>query len=310
MKKKFTILTAILLCLVMVMSFAGCSTSGSEEDVDTFVAATIDVGEDIPVSEAEIIAFYNDIITKVQTDSNFTAENKPGLSTSESIHIDGIKVLSYNAETGEATENDALKALSASAKAIKDRMLGGIDTSVPVIPFGDMNASIDSVIYPYDSTASLLTAEDVIKAECNADGSNLNISITLNNSVETVDNIFGIRDKAEVIAAMNAECAKLANITDYTVTYVADEENNTYSTINLSVELEQQEDGSYKCTGRITSFRINIIADVTANATCNGSFADYGDIQVQFRFTDEKNYSFDWMGNATWEPVEPASEAE
>lgn len=309
MKKKFTILTAILLCFAMVMSFAGCSSSGEEDEVDTFVAATIDVGDDIPVSEAEIIAFYNDILIKVQTDSNFTAENKPGLNTSESIHADGIKVLSYNAETGEATENDALKALNASAKTIKDRIISGIDTSIPVIPFGDMNTSFSSVIYPYNSAVSTLTAEDIIKAECNADGNNLNIAITLNNTVETVDNVFGIRDKAKVIASMNEECADLATINDYTVTYVADEENNAYSTINLSVELEQQEDGSYKCTGRITSFRINIISDVVANATCKGSFADYGDIQIQFRFTDEKNYSFDWMGNATWEPVEPASEA-
>lgn len=310
MKKKFSVLTAIALCFVMIVSFAGCNTSGNEEEVDTFVAATLDVGDDMPVSEADIVAFYNDIITKVQTNSNFTAENKPGLNTSESIRADGIKVLSYNAETGEATESDALKALNASSKAIKDRMIGGIDTSVPVIPFGDMNTSISSVIYPYDAAVSNLTVEDVVKAECNANGNNLNIAITLNNTFETVGNVFGIRDKAEVLAAMNEKCADYANINDYTVNYVADAENNTYSTINLSVELEKQEDGTYKCTGRITEFRISIIADVVANATCNGSFADYGDIQIQFRFTDEKNYSFDWMGTADWEPVEPASEAE
>lgn len=310
MKKKFSILTAIVLCLTILVSFAGCSDTGTEEEVDTFVAATIDVGDDIPVSVAEIVAFYNDIIIKVQNNDNFTAENKPGLNTSESIRVDGLKVLAYDAATGEATEDDSLKALNASAKAIKDRMLGGIDTSIPVIAFGDMNASASSVIYPYDAAASMLTIEDVVKAECNANGSNLNIAITLNNTAETVANIFGIRDKAELIAYMNENCAGYANISDYTVNYVADEESNTYSTINLSVELEKQEDGTYKCTGRITEFKIKMIADVAANATCEGSFADYGDIQVQFRFTDEKNYSFDWMNEASWEPVEPASEAE
>lgn len=306
MKKKISVLVAVILCIAMLASFAGCSSTGEEENADAFVAATLDVEDNIPVSEAEIIAFYNDIITKVQIDSNFTAENKPGLNTGESISADDIKILSYNAVTGEATESDSLKTLNDSAKAIKDRIIGGIDTSVPVIPFGDMSTSISSVIYPYDTAEVTLTDDDVISAACNADGNNLNISIVLNNTPETVNNVFGIRDKAAVLAALNENCADYASINDYTVNYVADEESNTYSTINLSVELEKQDDGSYKCTGRITSFRINIIADVAANITCKGSFADYGDLQIQFRFTDEKNYSFDWMGSADWEPVSEA----
>ncbi len=303
MKKKTSILTAIILCITIILSFAGCTTTDNEEDTDTFVAATLDVGDDIPVSEAEIIAFYNDIITKVQNDSNFTAENKPGLNTSESIRVDDIKVLSYNSATGEATEDDSLKALNSSAKAIKDRILNGIDTSIPVIPFGDMNKSFSSVIYPYDSAVMNLTAEDVIKAECNVDGNNLNISFVLNNTADTVSNVFGIRDKADLLSDFNKNSADYAVINDYNVNYVGDEESNTYSTINLSVELEKQDDGTYKCTGRITSFRIQIIADVAANITGKGSFADYGDLQIQFRFTDEKNYTFDWMGNANWEPT-------
>ena len=308
MKKKFSVLITIALCVAMILSFAGCSTTDAgEEETDAFVAATIDVGDSLPVSTSEIIAFYNDIITKVQTDSNFTAENKPGLNTSESIRVDNLKVLAYDAATGEATEDDSLKALNNSAKAMKDRILGGIDTSIPVIPFGDMNTSFNTVIYPYGSAVTNLTADDVLKAESSADGNNLNIYIVLNNTAETVNNVFGTRDKAALIETLNTNCADYADINDYTVNYVADEENNTYSTISLTVELEQQDDGTYKCTGRITSFKINIIADVAANITCKGSFAEHGDVQLQFRFTDEKNYTFDWMGNANWEPTSEAA---
>ena len=304
MKKKLSVLLALMLCVVMTVSFTSCSLFATEEtEEDEFVAATLDVGNALPASEAEIVAFYNDIITKVQTDSNFTAANKPGVNASESINADGIKVLAYNTATGEAAESDALKGLNASAKTIKDRMLSGIDTSIPVIAFGDMNTSISTVIFPYDSAVSKLTVEDVVKAECNADGNNLNISIVLGNDVATIENVFGSRNKEAVLANLNENCADFAEIKDYTLNYVADEESNTYSTINLSVELEKQEDGTYKCTGRITSFNIRVVADVAANATCKGAFADYGDIQIQFRFTDEKSYSFDWMGNATWEPT-------
>lgn len=309
MKKRFTVLTATILCLVMALTFASCSDTAAEEDsTDEFAAATVDVSDSIPVSEAEIINFYNDIITKVQLADTFTAENKPGLKTSESLRVDNINILTYDAAKGEAYENEALNALNKSAKAIKDRILSGIDTSVPVIAFGDMNSSIDSVIYPYDNPQTALTADDVIKAESSADGNNLNISITLNNDITTVENVFGTRDKTEVLAMFNEECKDYALINDYTVNYVADEENNTYSTINLSVELEQQDDGTYKCTGRITSFNIRVIADISATATCVGSFKDNGDIQINFRLTDEKYYEFDWLGTADWEPVEEVTE--
>lgn len=310
MKKKISIFAAIMLCFAVMASFAGCTATGDAEDVtDEFVAATLDINQSIPVSEAEIIAFYNDLMTKVQSDSSYTAENKPGVKTNESIGADNIKVLAYNAETDEAVESDALNALNKSAKEIKNRIIGGIDTSIPVVAFGDTQDSISRVIYPYDSESVTLRADDVLEATCNADGNNLNISITLNNTFETVNNVFGTRDKDAVLSAMNENCKAYATINDYTVNYVADEESNTYSTINLSVELEKQEDGTYACTGRITSLNIRIIADVAANVTMGGSFADKGDVQVQFRLTDEKNYEFDWLGTASWEPVEATSEA-
>ena len=308
MKKRFTVITAILLCFVMMFTFASCSGT-QEEEGEEFKGATIDVGDAIPVSESEIIAFYNDIITKLQLEDTFTAENKPGLKTDESLHVDNINVLKYDAATATASEDGSLEALNKSAKALKDRILGGIDTSIPVIGFGDMNTSFNTVIYPYGKAVVSLTDDDVISAESFADGNNLNISIKLNNTVETVENVFGTRVKEEILDKMNAESKDYATINDYTVNYVADEENNVYSTINLSVELEKQDDGKFACTGRITSFNIKVIADVAAVATATGSFADYGDIQINFRLTDEKNYEFDWLGNSTWEPkAEEATE--
>jgi hypothetical protein len=286
----------------MMFSFASCSGSGNESDEDEFVAATIDVGDSIPVSKKEIINFYNNIITKLQLEDTFTAENKPGVNTSESLYVDNINVLSFDKATGEATEDAALTAFNKSTNVIKSRILSGIDTSVPVLGFGDMNASIDSVIYPYDNPEVKLTTENVINAESFADGNNLNISITLANDNATIENVFGTRDKISVLETFNEKCKDYVAIDDYTVNYVADEENNTYSTINLSVELEKQDDGTFKCTGRITSFNIKVIADISAVATPVGSFADYGDIQINFRLTDEKNYEFDWLGNSTWEP--------
>lgn len=302
MKKRLSILTAIILCFAVMCSFAACTgTTDGDEDETEFIAATLPVSDDIPVSESEIITFYNDIITNLQKSDMFDESNKPGIKLSESLGADSIQILSYNADTDEATENDALTTLNKSAKAIKNRIIGGIETASTTIGFGDTDTAFNTIFYPYNGESNLNT-DDVIDAECSVNGSTLNVKITLNNDVNTINNVFGTRDKATVLEAINENSKDYAAINDYTVNYVADEENNTYSTIEMAVEVEQQADGTYVCSGRIKSLKIRILCDVSANMTCTGSFADYGDLQVNFRFTDEKNYEFDWLGTATWEP--------
>ena len=296
MKKTFSILIALMLCFAMVFSFAGCTTTtGEEEESDAFVAATIATPDGLPTSTSEIIAFYNNIISSVQENANFTAANRPGVKTNESLGVSNIEFVNVQDNENDTYSTDGL---NASAKAIKDRILGKIDTSVPVIAFGDMDASISSVVYPYDS------------AECNANGDNVNISIVLAGSADTINNVFGTRDKASVLANVNENCKGYLTVDDYTVDYpcVNTDEEKTYSTIDLSVELEKQADGTYACTGRITNFKIRVIADIKATAKCEGSFAELETIELNFRLTDEKTYEFDWLGTASWEPVEATTE--
>ena len=307
MKKRASSIAAILLCILMVFSFASCTDDTVEEE--EFVAATLDITDDIPVSETEIIAFYNDIIRKVQDADAFTAENKPGLNYSESISAGDLNILAYN-DAGEATEDGKLDALNASANAIKNRIIGGTPTDSVIIGFGDTNTSFADALNAGEDVYEL-TADDVLCAECHVDGSKLYIAINLAGKEETVKNVFGTRNKADVLAGINEYSKDYAEVTDYAVTYVEDAENNTYSTINLEVEVEKQADGSFKCTGRVMNINIRVICDVSADVTCKGSFADNGNIQVNFRFTDSKNYTFDWMGTESWEPIaESASEAE
>lgn len=301
MKKRLTTVMALLLCVSMALCLSSCGKTDVDEDVSDFVAATIPVSANVPVSKQEIIDFYNDIISKVQDNTTFTSENRPGVKTNESLRVGDLKILAFNKATGTATESDSLKSLNKSAKAIKDRILGGIDLSIPVVPFGDMNTSVADVIYPYDSAVSAISAEDVVFAECNVDSNNLNVYLKLSSAPETIDKVFGIRDKASIISDMNSHSSEYAEIQDYTLSYVNDAENDVYSSIYLSVEVEKQEDGTFVCTGRITSLDIKIISDVSAEVEAKGSFADSGDLQVNFRLTDEKYYEFDWLGTSTWE---------
>lgn len=297
MKKRIAALVAVLLTLTIVFSFAGCTPDGGEEEVSEFVPATIDMGDDVPVSEAQIIAFYNQLIDSLIAEGTFTNENKPGVKVSESMKADSVKVLSLDKSTGEATESDALAPLNKSLKAIRDRIIAGVPKDSRVSKFGSAESehTIASLFSGND-----VTLDDVIKAECSSDGNNINILLTLAPTAETAANVFGVRDKAEVISAINEYSKEYAEVSDYTVNYVADEENNVYSTIALSVEVAPDETGEYKCTGRITSIEIKMISDVAANLVCKGSFAQLNDVQAQFRFTNSKYYDFDWVGSTDW----------
>lgn len=297
MRKKFTVFICIILSVLIAAGFTSCTSASEDESTEEFAAALLEA-PDIPVSESEIIAFYNELVSAVQKDSGFTSKNKPGVKTTESIKAGDIEITSLDGK-----ENAGIDSLNSAAKEIKDRIISGIDTSVPVIPFGDMGASVSSVIYPYDSDEVKLSEADVISADCTVNGSSLDISMVLTNSRETVENVFGVRDKAAVLDDIHLHCADYAEINDYSIEYVNDDENDVHSTINLSVETEKQSDGTYKCTGRIISLSIKIVCDVKAQAICKGSFADNGSIEISFRFTDEKKYEFDWLGTSTWEPT-------
>ena len=299
MKKSLSKLTALLLCVVMIFCFASCSDTPVEEE--EFVAATIDISDDIPVSEAEIIAFYNNIITALQAEDAFSSANKPGIKLSESIDAGDINILAYDS-TGEAKEDGKLAALNSSANAIKNRIIGGIPTDSTVVGFGDINTPFTTIFHP-GTGVSAIDADDIVSAECHIDGNKLYINLKLAGNLETVENIFGTRNKEDVIKGFNEFSSDYAEVTDYAVTYVEDAENNTYSTINMEVEVEKQNDGTYKCTGRILNIDIRVICDVAADVTCKGSFADNGNVQVNFRFTDNKNYTFDWLGTDTLEPA-------
>ncbi len=308
MKKKLSIFIVFVLCFAMLFSFASCTGLSDDEPTDEFVAAEVPVNTNIPVSEAEIIAFYNDIITEIQKTDIFTAENKPGVKLNESLYVDDIAILSIGAD-GKEVENEKLATLNKSAKAIKDRILSEIITDSAKIGFGDMKTPISSLIYPFDGTSSL-TLNNVIDAQCSVDGNDLIISIKLTDDLNTIETMFGTRNKEALLADINKNTENYAAISDYSVEYIADEESNTFSTINLVVEVVKQADGKYRCTGRIMSLDIKIICNVSAQMTGLNSFADYGDMKLNFKFTDEKNYEFDWLGNATWEPIFHESESE
>lgn len=315
MRKKLCSLTALLMAVIMLFSFSSCDLFTTEDDASsTFKPAEIPTPETIPVTETEIISFFNSVISYVQKTDNFTASDKPGINTSSSVSVDDIKFLKYDTATKTAKEDDSLIALNKSASSIKDRIISGLDLDTPVIVFGDMNTSASTVIYPYDSSDISLDVNDVKDASADVDGTNLNITLTLNDKSDSIAKLFEIKDKQTVLNSINKQSASYAKVTDYTIAYVdfdgvTDKDNPdnnqdpVHSKIELSCEVEKNSDGTYSCTGRITKFKYTIVSDVTASITCGGSFADYGDIQTTFRLTETREHDFDWYGSATWEPT-------
>ncbi len=296
----FKKICAIALCFISVFALSGCSLFASEEE-DDFEPAEIPIESDIPVDEAEVIAYFNNVLSYIQKDSIFPEDKKPGIKKSESLGVDNgsIRVLS-----ADGSEDSSLDGLNAAAKKIKDEIISGIDNPPTIIHFGDISAKASEVIYPYDSDIMKITSDDVEYADCSVDSDNLHILITLSGTPETINRVFGIRDQNDILNKINETTASYAYVTGYETDYdidVPEGDTPVKSTIALSCEVEQQEDGSYKCTGRITEFKYTIYEMVTAHITCRGTFADYGDIMLRFRMTDTRSYEFDWYGSAVWE---------
>lgn len=319
MKKPLVkILIFVLSSAVLTMSLSSCifDVVNEETKVDYAKMPETDV---MPVTEADVLNYFNTVLNYLQDSSNFTEKDKPGIKVSTEFSTDNREVLNLSGE-----EDDKLKPIDESAKQISNRIVSGLEDSgkynfSPLV-FGDMSISASTLIYPYDSDKINITTADVLSAESDIDGSNLNLTITLNGTPEVIEKVYGVPDKQKVISDFNSQMSSYARLDDYTETYVnfeggTDEEDHekildpVYSVIKMSVALEKNDKGTYFATGRINDLEYTVVSDISAKMTGLGSLSDYGSFIVNFRKTENKKYEFDWIGNASFEPQTEETDA-
>ncbi len=313
MRKTVTLITALALALTMLLNLTGCSIFDvSEDDLSDVTRADMPRTDRLPVTEGEIIAYYNELMTALKNDGAFTPETKPGILTEDSLDVYDIRLLKPS-DSGEPVEDDSLKTMQKSAGKIRDRILDGLDLSVPTVQFGDMTASAKNVIAPVGADALALHAADVKHADLEIDGTHLNIFITLHGAASAIDKVYDAREPAKVIDAINKQSGEYCVVNSYHKDYVEidpvndpeNPDNNVdavYSRIEMVVELEKHEDGGFVSTGRVESVTYTVISDVTADLSMVGPFEALGPVICTMRMTETRKHTFDWYGSATWEP--------
>ena len=70
MQSKLFKISAVFLCFVIIFAFSSCGASDKDDNSEEFQAATLSVPKNAPVSESEIIDFYNNLVSDLQKNEN------------------------------------------------------------------------------------------------------------------------------------------------------------------------------------------------------------------------------------------------
>ena len=292
MKRKLTALMAIMLVFSMLVCFASCGSSKSEDEQTTVFtteeAVYTESATPVGVTSAEILNYFNGIVNDLKV-------LKPAFSYRYEINVPNstIKVTKAGQEDAESVD-ESLSAINDGAKGVKDMILSDINNRS-----GDVSMGADNTEYLFvkgEAWVSKLTASDIDYASMKEIGDNYFIEIVFNDIESNGDDsalrkAFNLRDKDEILASEEfAKTAEYLKFNDYDVAYSG---CKITATVN-------------RLTNEITNLNYYKAANVTAHMTGAGTFADYGDVSVMFTLEDKANYDITWDSGLPTSPVETA----
>ncbi len=258
MKKNITKLTAFLLIAAFAFLFTACTGSG--EDETTTTEPTVTSKTEMPTTVAEIIAYFNAHMNELKTEKTaMTLSRKQDLS---------------NFDSGE---NKDLKALFPT---LKGYMLAnkGDETK-----YGE--SLKDRFPVKGQDWVSGLSTQNVRLATCSEVEKTYVITIRFNDEVNpelNKGNIGKIYDMPD-FAAIRAEFdkAKAAYQLGETI-----DTNYTGCVIRCVINRE---------TDQIISVKYSQNIDVTTTIIGTGKFESWGTVPVKFRYSQNDDYSFNWV---------------
>lgn len=289
-------LTAIIAALAILLS--GCSLfSVEEEDATEPEYASMPESSFFPVSKEETVNYYNTVLGALRSGAAFTEEDKPGVAVSDSIDVYDIELYKVD-ESGNKIESDDLEALKASAKAVKSRILDGLDLGVEPIERGDMTRPLTEVIAPVGQTDVTLEPHDAVKTDAGIDGGSLNLTLVMTENPESIAKVYDARDPAEVIKNINEQSGEYCVVEGYEKVYAnrdaTEDVSAAHSVVELTVALDKDADGNSYSSGRATRMKTSVTAFVTAQLSFTGPFEKYGSVTCAFTMTETREYTFEW----------------
>lgn len=294
MKRKLTVLMAIMLVFTMLVSLASCGSSDSDaEELEVFsTEEAVYTESKTPVANTseEVLNYFNGIVNDLKA-------SKPAISYRYEKNVpDGsIKVTKTGAENEEGYD-ESLESINKAAKGIKDMILTDIGETSGNVAMGADNS--EYLFVKGESWTSKLTVSDVDYATIKEIGDNYYIEIVFNDIEDNGDDsalrkAFDLRDKDEILASDEfAKTAEYLKFNDYDVAYSG---CKITATVN-------------RLTNEITNLNYYKAANVTAYMTGAGTLAEYGDVSVIFTLEDKANFDVNWESDLPVSPLETQAE--
>ncbi len=294
MKRKLTVLMAIMLVFTMLVCLASCGSSDdSADDVEVFTtdeAVYTESATPVGNTSEEVLNYFNGIVNDLKA-------SKPAMyyRYEKNVPDGSIKITKAGQENAE--EIDAsLSAINDGAKGVKDMILSDIGEQSGDIAMGADNS--EYLLVKGESWVSQLTIGDIDYASMKEIGDNYFIEIVFNDIETNGDDsalrkAFDLRDKEEILASDEfAKTAEYLKFNDYDVAYSG---CKITATVN-------------RLTNELVNLNYYKAANVTAHMTGAGTFADYGDISVIFTLEDKAYYEINWESNLPVSPLETVTE--
>ena len=294
MKRKLTVLMAIMLVFTMLVCLASCGSSDdSADDVEVFTtdeAVYTESATPVGNTSEEVLNYFNGIVNDLKA-------SKPAMYYRYEKNVPDGSIKITKAGQEDAEEIDAsLSAINDGAKGVKNMILSDIGEQSGDIAMGADNS--EYLLVKGESWVSQLTIGDIDYASMKEIGDNNFIEIVFNDIETNGDDsalrkAFDLRDKEEILASDEfAKTAEYLKFNDYDVAYSG---CKITATVN-------------RLTNEIVTLEHYKAANVTAYMTGAGTFADYGDISVMFTLEDKAYYEIKWESDLPVSPLETVAE--
>ena len=294
MKRKLTVLMAIMLVFAMLVCLASCGSSDdSADDVEVFTtdeAVYTESATPVGNTSEEVLNYFNGIVNDLKA-------SKPAMYYRYEKNVPDGSIKITKAGQEDAEEIDAsLSAINDGAKGVKNMILSDIGEQSGDIAMGADNS--EYLLVKGESWVSQLTIGDIDYASMKEIGDNYFIEIVFNDIETNGDDsalrkAFDLRDKEEILASDEfAKTAEYLKFNDYDVAYSG---CKITATVN-------------RLTNEIVTLDYYKAANVTAYMTGAGTFADYGDISVMFTLEDKAYYEIKWESDLPVSPLETVAE--
>ena len=284
MNKKILALISVVLVFSMVLGFAGCSSTGTDEESTT--TTTIKVKTPLPTDITTSLDEESNVVTDTTYSSEALAANTATIFEYFNLHVNEVKgtmaavEMSQSKSIGKAqdTEGNELpmsdnEYLNAAITTLDSYML---HTDGAKIEYGE-----DLIAFlPVKGTSyvSAITLDEVESATCVDNELVRTITVNLKSPTlpETIERAYDMGNVDEVLAEFQ-KAEKYMTVEKPTLEY-----KDCQIIITANVE-----------TDEVLSIEYVKNIDVKTNVTGTGSLADMGTVPVTFRYRNAVKYSID-----------------